>query len=221
MPNASAFIATNRALPGAAMYPALTAARPETLRFENEAGGLISERAVRVEGSAGPAFRLERAEEVPGERSPSELISAQTLALEADGSVVLIASENADRGLTLRFDPPLAVAPPTLRRDQPFESRAAVREIDPTTGEATRSGTAEYRLELIGEDASSGVPLLLIRSRLEIRLGRSVVTRTTDRVYRVKNESGLVLEHETATQIVTAMGFTVSRSEQTIRASPD
>lgn len=203
------------------MYPALEADRPAAIRFEEENGRPISERAVPTEGPSGPAVRLERSDESSGDESPSEPIAAQTVAFGVDGGVVLIASTNAERGIDLRFDPPLPVAPTALRQDQPFASRATVHEVDRGTGETIRTGTAEYQLELIGEDASSDPSLLLIRSRLEIRLGRSVVTRTTDRIYRVQNDSGLVLEHETATQIVSAMGLTLSRSQHTLRAVTD
>ena len=216
-PNASGFIATDRPITGITMYPALTAARQQTLRFTDEEGRLISEQAVPAEEAAGPAVRLERSEDASGDRARPDPIAAQTIAVGPDGAVVLIESTNAERGLTLQFDPPLIVAPTILQQDQPLVSHTTVREIDLSTGEATRPGTAEYRLELIGEDASSDPPLVLLRSRLEIRLGRSLVIRTTDRVYRVKNDSGLVLEHETATQVVSAMGFTVSRRQHSLR----
>lgn len=220
-PDASDFLATDRTVPGRTIYPVLDSTAPSAMRLLDESGGIITERKLPTADFSGSAYRLERWAETPGSGTTAEPLSVQTIAPGPGGEVLLLGTTNSERGVELRFDPPLGIAPAILRQAEPFESQTAAEEIDPRTNAVVRTGSAVYRLELVGADESSGSTRVLLRSRLEIRLGRSVVTRTADRVYRFKNESGLALERETATQIVSVMGFVVSRDERTLRATDD
>lgn len=182
------------------LYPSLFADMMSPTRFGDEDGREMLEQPVRLDDDT-TIVRLDRP------------LSSRTIALLDDGGVALQSSTNTDQGVTLRFDPPLPIAPATLQGGTLFESETGVEEIDPRTGKTQRAGSARYRLELIGESTEADSLEYLIRSTLEIRLGRSIVLRTTDRTYLELPSGEFRLSGESTAQVVRAFGMTVSRSD--------
>jgi len=206
------FLPTQSSLASSALYPSLFSEQPQPMRFRDAGGRVMVEQPLRLDQTTA-AVRLNRSIQADPEAiTEPQPHSCRTIETRSDGGVALRSSSNTERDVTLRFQPPLPIAPAVLRSGAPFESETGVEEIDPETGQKQRAGSARYRLEVIGESAEAGSVELLVRSTLEIRLGQSTVLRTTDRLYREQPSGGYRLSGESTVQVVRAIGLTVSRA---------
>lgn len=150
------------------------------------------------------------------------LLSSQSLRVEQGGIVQMQASTNHVRGIELIYEPPLLLTPQTLEWGHPFKASSDVIEIDARTRTTSQRGTATLQLELVGlresdDRQAQASKEFLVRTTLDVSLGRSRVQRTIDRTYRTAPDGTITLMHEKEQETVRAMGFTVSRSERSLR----
>lgn len=215
---ADSFATTSQTVRAALLYPDLASNGASERVYTDDRGGAV---VIDRVSPGRDRIVVERLIEESGDPPRETVQSVRTLAVGDDGEVLLLGSINPQRRLEIRYEPPLVVAPAVLRPGEEHSADSAAHEPDPGTGRTVRSGTASFGLELLGERTTGAGVELLVRSTLEIRLGRSVVRRTTDRVYRVGSDGSLTLQLKAETETVTAMGFTVNRSERSLRPGRD
>ncbi|MFI4854486.1 MAG: hypothetical protein ACIAQF_05845 [Phycisphaerales bacterium JB065] len=174
-----------------------------------------SESAIHEHAGPNPennAFAMAR--DLVRREGPPVPMSVRWLSVES-GSVVLLRTQNLERGIELVFDPPLVLCPTTLASQH--TSSTNVREV-----ESGKTGRADWTLELLGERIlPTGDTELLLRSILEIRLGSSTVRRRTDRIIQNTNSGSGEPLHEETWETVLVFGFTVSSKSETLRTKPD
>ncbi|MFU8829044.1 MAG: hypothetical protein ACNA8P_06360 [Phycisphaerales bacterium] len=221
VPDAETFVPGAQPISSRQFYPDLHTGEATTRTYASDSGFVIDRTAPASESGSG--YRHERilAPTMDPESPSATLHSARLLASDESGTVVLLASSTPGRGIDLEYDPTLVVAPPLLLPGEPHEAQTRIHQIDPATGRTTQTGTATFKLELLGERSTQTGSSLLIRSSFEIRLGRSVMRRQTDRIYRREASGDLTLEREEETETVSAMGLTISRTERSLHELND
>jgi hypothetical protein len=219
--DAETFVPGAQAISSRQLYPDLHPGEAPSRTYASGSGFVIDRTAPASE--SGSEYLHERilAPTMDTDGPSATLQSTRLLATDESGAVVLLASSTPERDIDLEYDPALVVAPPLLLPGEPYEAQTRIRQIDPATGRTTQTGTATFKLELLGERSTQTGSSLLIRSTLEIRLGRSVMKRETDRIYRRDASGDLTLEREEETETVSAMGFTISRTERSLHERSD
>lgn len=208
------FEAASESVPAAMIYSDLWHPRESTHlylpRGEDDPGSVIHERSERDPEK--DAFAVAR--DLVRREEPPVPMSVRWLRVES-GSVILLRTQNLERGIELVFDPPLVLCLTTLASRH--TSSTQVHEVE--TG---KTGRANWTLELLGERITpAGQTELLLRTILEIRLGSSTVRRRTDRIIQKTNSGSGEPLHEETWETVSVFGLTVSSKSETLRTKPD
>lgn len=208
-----------RTVVSASVYPDLFEERPTTRRYTDDSGNTIIETTTSAEDSS--LIRVER-RLAPEDGSEPEILARRWFSTDPSGAVLLHRSLNPERDIEIVYAPPLVVAPPELRPGEAHESTTTIRSFEGGQTSKPQPGTATYTLELLGErQLNDGVREAHVRSTITISLGRSVVTRRTDRLLLISETDLSTVLHEDTLETVRVFGLTVSTNRRSLASRLD
>ena len=197
------------------IYAQLFAGQPTSRTYTDASGDLVVENVSRESETL---LRVERLL-VPADDTPTTSLGTRWFSANPNGEVLLRRSYNPQRDIEIVYEPALVVAPETLRPGEAHASESAITSIE---GNSRQTGSAAYELELVGERlAPGGTRETHIRSTLVLTLGRSTVTRRTDRLLSIDASGSSTVLREDSLETVRVFGLTVSTNRRSLASRLD